>query len=86
MKLHFGNFKLSLSSKIDFWPFLKLQEIEYRENEFFWPGLFKNFGPMWSTTNNLLPNHFCIVLVVDNIHFFRENVCLLIKKNPAVSK
>ena len=46
-----GSFKLFPSSKIDFWPFLKLQKKEvsqknFREIElfdftsFFWPGLF----------------------------------------------
>ena len=47
----FGSFKLFPHSKIDFWPFLKLQKMEFGQkknlwnwfiwfHEFFWPGLF----------------------------------------------
>ena len=50
----FGSFKLFPSSKIDFWPFLKLQKMEFGQknflwnwfiwfHEFFWPGLFLIF-------------------------------------------
>ena len=30
----FGSFKLFPSSKIDFWPFLKLQKMEYGQDKF----------------------------------------------------
>ena len=51
-----GSFKLFPSSKIDFWPFLKLQKMEFGQNNFswnwfiwlheiFWPGLFLIFWP-----------------------------------------
>ena len=51
----FGSFKLFPSSKIDFWPFLKLQKMEFGQKKivkliylisrvfFFWPGPFLNF-------------------------------------------
>ena len=50
----FGSFKLFPSSKIDFWPFLKLQKWNSAKknnswnwfiwfHKFFWPGLFLNF-------------------------------------------
>ena len=31
-----GSFKLFLSSKIDFWPFLKLQKMEFGQTKFSW--------------------------------------------------
>ena len=35
MKLHFfGSFKLFPGSKIDFWPFLKLQKMEFGQKNF----------------------------------------------------
>ena len=43
----FGSFKLFPSSKIDFWPFLTLQKMEFRQKNlfiwfhvYFWPGFF----------------------------------------------
>ena len=51
------SFKLFSSSKIVFWPFLKLQKMEFGEKNFvkpiylisrvfFWPGVFKFSGPV----------------------------------------
>ena len=61
IKLHFWQFfKLFPSSKIDFWPFLKLQEMDFGQKKFFretdlfdlksFFGLefLKFFGPLWS--------------------------------------
>ena len=50
----FGSFNFFPSSKIDYWPFLKLQKTEFGQNkiswnwfhEFFWHGLFKIFWPI----------------------------------------
>ena len=36
MKLHFWRFKLFPSSKIDFCPFLKLQKMEFGQNNYSW--------------------------------------------------
>ena len=53
----FGSFKLFPSSKIDFWPFLKVQKMEFGPKiffreialfdfvSFFWPGIFYIFWP-----------------------------------------
>ena len=53
-----GSFKLFLSSKIDFWPFLKLQKMEFGQkifswnwfiwfHEFFYLDFFKFSGPLY---------------------------------------
>ena len=53
----FGSFKLFPSSRIDFWPFLKLQKMEFGQrkiswnlfiwfHEFFWLGFFKFSCPL----------------------------------------
>ena len=34
VKLHFGSFKLFSNSKIDFWPFLKLQKMEFGQKNY----------------------------------------------------
>ena len=56
-----GNFKLFPSSKIDFWPFMKLQKIKFGQkiswnwfiwfDEFFCPGLFFNFLTQYGPLN-----------------------------------
>ena len=47
IKSHLWQFKTS--SKIDFWPFLKLQKMEliYLISRVLWPGLFKIFWPIF---------------------------------------
>ena len=63
-----GSFKLFPSSKIDFWPFLKLQKIDFGQkifswnwfiwfHEIFWPVLFKNFWPSVRPIRSLLETY-----------------------------
>ena len=47
LEIAFGSFKLFPSSKIDLWPFLKWQKMDFGQKNFvkliyliFWPGLF----------------------------------------------
>ena len=58
VKLHFWQFYTFHSSKIDFWPFLKMQKIEFGQkknlwnwfiwfHEFFGLDFFKFSGPLW---------------------------------------
>ena len=60
-----GSFKLFPSSKIDFWPFLKLQKMKFGQKNFleidvfdftifFWPGLFSNFLAYHATSIEFL--------------------------------
>ena len=48
----FGSFKLFPSSKIDFWPFLKLQKMEFRQKIFLWNWFLFYFIGFLSTRNH----------------------------------
>ena len=83
MKLHFWQvFKVFPSSKIDFWPFLKLQKMDFGQkkfffswnwfiwfHQFFWPGHF--FLIFWPTMQLFFPRIYCTIWPLGNDSHFR---------------